>query len=165
MAKHSQEELHAVELKVIGIVQEWRTNPNTKLRRDLLKDPHQLMRHMIMKEHGNPRLRCRNVAEALGFGWRTLQRKFIAEFHMPMKAAAIKVRYEYAQTVLRRIDPTDPKKISEVADHLGYDAEQDFIRFFQKRMHMSPAKWSKSEREKAAAKAEQLFAQDRGTSS
>lgn len=162
MANHPQEELHTVEREVIATIRKWRAELDNTVHRTLLRNPAQLMYHMILKKHGNARLRFRVIAGELGIGWRTLQRKFIAEYSKSMKKAALEVRLEYARHLLSVMEPT---KMSVIADCLGYDAEQDFTRFFERRMHISPAKWSKAERAKAAAKAAQLRATNDNASS
>jgi AraC-like DNA-binding protein len=62
---------------------------------------------------------------------------------MTMIACQAETRLAHSKLLLSIFPPT---KISAVAALLGYNAVQDFNRFFKKHMHQSPKEWSRKER-------------------
>ena len=79
---------------------------------------------------------------------RTLERIFFDEYRKSMVECQIETRLAFSKTLLSIFPPT---KISSVAALLGYNAVQDFNRFFKKHTHESPTEWSRKERARIAS--------------
>jgi transcriptional regulator GlxA family with amidase domain len=114
----------------------------------LLETPARMAHHFILASHGNVRLRLKTIARELGVEMRTLERMFLDEYHQTMEECQLETRLAFSQTLLSIFPPT---KISVVAAILGYNAVQDFNRFFQKHIHQSPSEWSRKERARIAS--------------
>jgi transcriptional regulator GlxA family with amidase domain len=148
-----REKLSSEEHKAIAIIRAWRASPGDNVHAHLLNNPAEAMQNLILGSSGNAKLHFAPIAAELGLAMRTLQRAFVKQYQTTMRDFQTETRLAAAQHMLR-VMPAD--KISVIANHLGYDAEQDFIRFYEKLVHESPAKWAKREREEAARIAKRL---------
>jgi AraC-like DNA-binding protein len=143
--------LTAIEQEVIREICALRASPDEGIHRLLLKNPARTAHHFILDSHGNVQLRLATVARELGVEMRTLERLFYDEYHQTMVECQIETRFAFSKSLLS-IFP--PNKISSVATLLGYNAVQDFNRFFKKHMHESPSEWSRKERARIASEVE-----------
>lgn len=140
--------LSAIENEVILEIRAMRASPGEGLNASLLENPARTAHHFILDSHGNVQLRLATIARELGVEMRTLERIFFDEYHQTMAESQIETRLAFSQSLLSIFPPT---KISAVAAILGYNAVQDFNRFFKKHMHESPSEWSRKERARIAS--------------
>lgn len=139
--------LSAIENEVILEIRAMRASPGEGLNTSLLENPASTARHFILDSHGNAQLRLATIARELGVGMRTLERIFFDEYRQTMAECQLETRLAFSQTLLSIFPPT---KISAVAAILGYNAVQDFNRFFKKHIHESPSEWSRKKRARIA---------------
>jgi transcriptional regulator GlxA family with amidase domain len=143
--------LSAIENEVILEIQAMRASPAEGLNASLLENPARTAHHFILDSHGNAQLRLATIARELGIEMRTLERIFFEEYRQTMVECQIETRLAFSQSLLSVFPPT---KISSVAALLGYNAVQDFNRFFKKHTHESPSEWSRKERARIASEVE-----------
>jgi transcriptional regulator GlxA family with amidase domain len=135
--------LSTIEIEVIREIRAMRESPGDGLNTSLLGSPERAAHHFILDSHGNVQLRLATIAREFGAEMRTIERAFFEEYRMTMIACQIETRLAHSKRLLSIFPPA---KISAVAALLGYNAVQDFNRFFKKHMHQSPKEWSRKER-------------------
>lgn len=145
-----RDKLSAIEREVVAEIRALRSSSESSPRGPRLRDPVKLVRHFTLRSHGNVQLRFSTLAAELGVEMRTLERTFVARYQKTMMEFQSEIRLAYAQQLLSVSPPT---KISAVAAILGYNAVQDFNRFFQRHVHLSPSAWGQKEQERIAGKA------------
>lgn len=146
MTNSSPRNLSTVEGEVIARIRTWRSSLDDEFHQELLRHPARVMQHFILLHHGHVKMRFRPIARELGIEMRTLERAFGEEFGKSMFQSQIDTRLAFAETLLRWMPPP---KISVVANMLGYDEPRDFHHFFEKHTGETPARWSRTERQKA----------------
>jgi AraC-like DNA-binding protein len=135
--------LSTIEIEVIREIRAMRESPGDGLNTSLLGSPARAAHHFILDSQGNVQLRLQTIAREFGAEMRTIERAFFEEYRMTMIACQVETRLAHSKRLLSIFPPT---KISTVAALLGYNAVQDFNRFFKKHMHQSPKEWSRKER-------------------
>jgi transcriptional regulator GlxA family with amidase domain len=140
--------LTAIENEVIREIRALRASPQESIHRALLENPARTAYHFILDSHGNVQLRLATIARELGIEMRTIERMFFDEYHQTMIECQLETRLSFSKSLLMIFPPT---KISSVAALLGYNAVQDFNRFFKKHMNESPSEWSRKERARIAS--------------
>lgn len=143
--------LSAIENEVILEIRAMRASPGEGLNASLLEDPARTAHHFILDSHGNVLLRLATIAQELGVEMRTLERLFFDQYHQTMVECQVETRLAFSKSLLSIFPST---KISSVAALLGYNAVQDFNRFFKKHMHESPSEWSRKEHARIASEVE-----------
>jgi transcriptional regulator GlxA family with amidase domain len=143
--------LTAIENEVIREIRALRASPQESIHRALLENPAGTARHFILYSHGNVQLRLATIARELGIEMRTIERMFFDAYHQTMIECQLETRLLFSKSLLGVFPPT---KISSVAALLGYNAVQDFNRFFKKHTHESPTEWSCKERARIAIEIE-----------
>ena len=143
MSRRPAGTLTAIENEVTREIRALRASPGEGIHASILESPARTARHFILDSHGNVQLRLATIARELGVEMRTLERIFFEEYHQTMAECQVLTRLAFSQSLLSIFPPT---KISAVAALLGYNAVQDFNRFFKKQMHESPSEWSRKER-------------------
>lgn len=144
-----RDKLSSIEREVVEEIRALRTSSESSGRGLGLRDPVRLVRHFTLRSHGSVQLRFSTLATELGVEMRTLERTFVARYQKTMMEFQSEIRLAFAKQLLSVSPPT---KISAVAAILGYNAVQDFNRFFQRHVHQSPSAWGKKERERIAGK-------------
>jgi AraC-like DNA-binding protein len=140
--------LTAIEIEVIREIRALRASPGEGIHASILESPARTAHHFILDSHGNVQLRLATIARELGVEMRTLERIFFEEFHQTMVECQVLTRLAFSRSLLSIFPPT---KIGAVAALLGYNAVQDFNRFFKKHMNESPSEWSRKERARIAS--------------
>lgn len=143
MTSRSTGKLSTIENEVIREIRAMRASPESGLNASLLESAARAAHHFILDSHGNVQLRLATIAREFGAEMRTIERAFFEEYQMTMVACQIEARLAHSKRLLSIFPAT---KISSVAALLGYNAVQDFNRFFKKHMHQSPKEWSRKER-------------------
>ena len=143
MTSRSAGKLSTIEIEVIREIRAMRESPGDGLNASLLESPARAAHHFILDSHGNVQLRLATIAREFGAEMRTIERTFFEEYRMSMIACQVETRLAHSKRLLSIFPPT---KISTVAALLGYNAVQDFNRFFKKHMHQSPKEWGRKER-------------------
>jgi transcriptional regulator GlxA family with amidase domain len=143
--------LSVIENEVILEIRAMRASPAEGLNASLLENSARTAHHFILDSHGNVQLRLATIARELGIEMRTLERIFFEDYRQTMVECQIETRLGFSQSLLSVFPPT---KIGSVAALLGYNAVQDFNRFFKKHMHKSPSEWSRKERARIASEVE-----------
>ena len=143
MTSRSAGKLSTIEIEVIREIRAMRESPGDDLNASLLGSAARAAHHFILDSQGNVQLRLATIAREFGAEMRTIERAFFEEYRMTMIACQVETRLAYSKRLLSIFPPT---KISTVAALLGYNAVQDFNRFFKKHMHQSPKEWSRKER-------------------
>ena len=135
--------LSNIENEVIREIRAMRAAPGSGINASFLESAAHAAHHFILDSHGNVQLRLATIAREFGAEMRTLERDFFDEYRITMVECQVEARLAYSKRLLSIFPPT---KISSVAALLGYNAVQDFNRFFKKHMHQSPKEWSRKER-------------------
>ena len=148
MSRRPTGTLSAIEKEVILEIRAMRASPGESLSASLLENPARTAHHFILDSHGNLQLRLATIARELGVEMRTLERIFFDEYHQTMVECQVETRLAFSRSLLSIFPLT---KISAVAAMLGYNAVQDFNRFFKKQMHESPSEWSRKQRARIAS--------------
>jgi transcriptional regulator GlxA family with amidase domain len=143
VTSRSAGKLSTIEIEVIREIRAMRESPGDGLNTSLLGSPARAAHHFILDSHGNVQLRLATIAREFGAQMRTIERAFFEEYRMTMIACQVETRLAHSKRLLSIFPPT---KISAVAALLGYNAVQDFNRFFKKHMRQSPKEWSRKER-------------------
>ena len=143
MTSRSTGKLTTIEIQVIGEIRALKASPSEGLNASLLESPARTIHHFILDSHGNAKLRLVTIARELGIEMRTLERTFFDEYKITMVECQVRTRLTYSKRLLSIFPST---KISAVAALLGYNAVQDFNRFFKKYMQESPSEWSRKKR-------------------
>jgi AraC-like DNA-binding protein len=143
--------LTAIENEVIREIRALRASPGEGIHASLLENPARTAHHFILDSHGTCSCGWQPCTQELGVEMRTLERIFFEEYHQTMVECQVETRLAFSKSLLSIFPPT---KISAVAALLGYNAVQDFNRFFKKHMHESPSEWSRRERTRIASEEE-----------
>jgi len=91
----------------------------------------------ILAKEFHKKISARSIAERIGVGEKTLQRAFKKHYGINLFAYQMRLRMEYARTLLERGD----KSVKQVALMVGYKLPSSFTKKFIRYYGSSPSAW------------------------
>jgi AraC-like DNA-binding protein len=95
----------------------------------------EFLHDLLAEKNGNAKLRLSVLYRELGCTERSMEREFVARYHVTAHAFQENLRIAYAKRTIE-MDPN--VKITALASELGYSRESEFQRFFYRKEGVSP---------------------------
>jgi two-component system response regulator YesN len=94
------------------------------------------VRKYILKNF-NKMSSVKDIAEAFHFNYSSLRMSFVKKYGISLNAYLNQIKCRKAKVYLRHTD----WKILKIANEVGYNDEEYFIKVFKKHYHISPGKY------------------------